>query len=237
MAVIFQPGVTMKRFLIIALSLALCIITFGCSSDAEAERSSVSDAQNACKDNDTNAGDKKSDENPADAYDKTLPGEPDEDLSVDPNATAGDWGIFPFKFTAEDIYGNTVTEESLGSKQLFFVHLWATWCPPCVVEMPDLAVIARDYDDRVGFIGLLDDFSSNLSGAKDIVESASIPDSFIMVDAHSPALRELLPLVRTGYVPTTVLFTASGQIFDPPLIGAYGLGYAEILDVILQWER
>ena len=36
-----------------------------------------------------------------------------------------------------------------------FVNFWATWCGPCVEEMPQLASLAREYDGRgPDFIGI-----------------------------------------------------------------------------------
>ncbi len=32
--------------------------------------------------------------------------------------------------------------------QVVLLNLWATWCPPCVAELPDLAVLAETYEDR-----------------------------------------------------------------------------------------
>jgi len=34
---------------------------------------------------------------------------------------------FPFSFSIEGLYGETVTEEDLGEKELFMVYLWAVW--------------------------------------------------------------------------------------------------------------
>ncbi|MCL2019418.1 MAG: TlpA family protein disulfide reductase [Oscillospiraceae bacterium] len=137
-----------------------------------------------------------------------------------------------FAFTATDIYGNEVSEEALGEKQAFFIHYWGTWCPPCVNEMGDLAEVAVNYADRVGFIGLVDDYESNLQGAVDIIEASGVPDSFLMINANEPSAAAMLDAVKTGYVPTTVIVTADGRISDA-IIGANGKGYADILDRIL----
>ena len=159
--------------------------------------------------------------------------ESNEQASVIADSDTLPSGLFPYSFKLEDIYGNTVTEETLGERQLFFVHLWATWCPPCIAEMPELSIVAREYGDRVGFLGLLDDFKENPEGAKNIMESSDKPDFFIMIDARDSQLRELLELLNTGYYPTTVLFTSDGDMFEP-LVGAHGYGYADILDAILE---
>jgi len=135
---------------------------------------------------------------------------------------------FPFAFSVEDIYGRRVTEKSLGEKEIFFVHYLATWCPPCVREIPDLATIAKKYGDRVGFIGLLDDYDTNKAAAIRLVENAGIP--FIMVDADHNDFRNLLRMVQSGYVPTTILIGRDGKIIGNQIVGAYGLGYANFID-------
>jgi thiol-disulfide isomerase/thioredoxin len=35
------------------------------------------------------------------------------------------------------------------------VNVWATWCPPCVEEVPDLVAFADEADGRVGLVGVL----------------------------------------------------------------------------------
>lgn len=44
------------------------------------------------------------------------------------------------------------------------VNVWASWCPPCIAEMPLLAQAARDLTDQVQFLGINieDDRSSAL---------------------------------------------------------------------------
>ena len=154
----------------------------------------------------------------------------------EPGAASGEnfsAGSFPFTFTAVDLYGNTVTDRTLGEKRLFFIHYWATWCPPCVAEMPELAKIAEDYADEVGFIALLADYGDNLKGAQNLAESSGVPDTFIMVDAETPELAGLLAMVQSGYVPTSVILDVNGEMTGSQLIGAYGEKYAEILDTLL----
>ena len=133
----------------------------------------------------------------------------------------------PYGFTATDLYGNAVTEKTLGEKQVYLVHLWATWCGPCVRGMPDMAKIARDYGDDVGFIGLVVDFD-NASGAIKIIESAGMPSSFIMIDAYEPSAKALLDIVSTGFVPSSAYITkdCSSQLIT-------GGKYAETFNAIL----
>jgi len=216
-----------KKIFVIALCLIAPLLLYGCITDNEPPKPSAEPEESQEV---TSPG-------PAIEPEESQEGTPTETPPVDTvpdDADAGElgWGAFPFSFTTQDLYGNIVTEETLGKKQLFFVHIWGTWCGPCVNEMPDLAAIAIEYGDRVGFIGLLDDFSSNPDGAKSIKESAGVPDSFITVDAWLAEVSALLELVRPEGYPTTVIIAPDGRQTEK-IIGAYGAAYADIIEMIL----
>jgi peroxiredoxin len=53
-------------------------------------------------------------------------------------------------FTLTDLSGRTWTLKDLKGK-VVMVNFWATWCPPCQKEMPDLEALYNQYKDR-GFV-------------------------------------------------------------------------------------
>ena len=142
-------------------------------------------------------------------------------------------GLFPFSFTAADLYGNTVSEETMGEKEVFLVYLWATWCPSCVRAMPYKTELVRLFGDRVGFIGLLDDFSTNQSGALSIAEAVELPPEFINIDIwDTPELLELIAMMNVEFIPASVVLTPDG-VMSRPLIGGSLEQYIELIESML----
>lgn len=55
-------------------------------------------------------------------------------------------GDFAPDFELETITGEKIKLSDLRGEPVF-VNFWATWCPPCRAEMPDMQKVHEDYDD------------------------------------------------------------------------------------------
>lgn len=53
----------------------------------------------------------------------------------------------PAQFTLKDIQGRYIRLSDYRGK-VVLVNFWATWCPPCRKEIPDLVKLQRDYGSR-----------------------------------------------------------------------------------------
>jgi hypothetical protein len=96
--------------------------------------------------------------------------------------------------------------------------------------MPGLASVQREFSDRVGFIGLLHDYGTNLSGARRVTESAGVDRSFIMVDFFNSDVRILDELINSNFVPSAILIGGDGQVITERFHSAHA--EMEILAVL-----
>ncbi|MBZ5556427.1 MAG: TlpA family protein disulfide reductase [Acidobacteriia bacterium] len=59
-------------------------------------------------------------------------------------------------FTARDLDGRDISPAALRGK-VIIINFWATWCPPCRAEIPDLIALQEKYRDQLQIIGISED--------------------------------------------------------------------------------
>lgn len=80
-----------------------------------------------------------------------------------------------FEFTMEDIEGEEYTEEVFGEARLTLVNVFATWCGPCIQEIPELQKLSEEMkDEEVQVIGIVMDTGSLEKPDEEAVETAKL---------------------------------------------------------------
>ncbi|MEP0132627.1 MAG: TlpA disulfide reductase family protein [Eudoraea sp.] len=67
-----------------------------------------------------------------------------------------------YDFKLVNTKGNTVNLED-HKGEVLFINFWATWCPPCVAEMPDLQLLYDAYGEKVTFLFIARDKKERVS--------------------------------------------------------------------------
>jgi len=112
-----------------------------------------------------------------------------------------------FELTASD--GKTVRLSDLRGK-VVLLNFWATWCPPCKAEMPDLNALQAKYGTDRDFVvlGVNDEES-----AADVVafaqrEGIAFP---LLLDPEGRVIEKLFDV---RYLPTSMIIDRDGNIRD-----------------------
>ncbi len=103
-----------------------------------------------------------------------------------------------------DFEGNTLRLSDFAGTPVV-LNFWASWCPPCVAEMPDFEAVHQDVGDRVTFIGV------NFQDDPDLAAALAVETgvSYLLVrDPQGVIFGEFDGLG----MPTTVFIDAAGSV-------------------------
>ena len=130
-----------------------------------------------------------------------------------PDGTNTDSSALSFSLTT--LTGETLDQTIFSNNKLIMVNYWATWCGPCVGEIPDLVKISKEYSDK-GFalIGVLTG-DDDIDGAKQFIADQKITYPIVVPEAF------FLDKADGIYaIPTTMFFDSTGKQIGDPVVGA-----------------
>ena len=144
-----------------------------------------------------------------------------------PEATETDGGTLEFSLST--LTGETLDQSIFSDNKLVMVNYWATWCGPCVSEIPDLQKISKEYADK-GFviIGVLTG-DDDIDGAKKFIADQGLNYPIVLPEAffldHSDGIYA---------IPTTMFFDSTGKQIGDPVVGAKSHDdWAGLIDLLL----
>ena len=120
---------------------------------------------------------------------------------------------YVLNFTATTVDGEEVTSECFSKSKLTMINVWATYCNPCLSEMPDLGEIAASYDSsEFQIIGIVSDVADGsneeaIAGVKDLITQTNANYQHLLLSESLYA--NLVGMVDS--VPTTFFFNEKGE--------------------------
>lgn len=115
----------------------------------------------------------------------------------------------PVELTGTDLEGSDVDLADLRGKPVV-VNVWASWCPPCRVEQPDLNEAYDELGKQVTFVGLnIRDASPD--NARAYVRNFEVPYASVY-SADGAALLPFAGTLTPKSIPSTVVLDAEGRV-------------------------
>ncbi len=104
-----------------------------------------------------------------------------------------------------DTRGNGYRYEELNGKWLV-VNYWATWCAPCIKEIPELNKLAEEHKDRVLVFGV------NFDQPIGEEVQAQVAKMKIEFPVYSEDPSSYLGISKPEVLPTTFVFSPDGKL-------------------------
>ena len=99
--------------------------------------------------------------------------------------------------------------------KLFVVNLWATWCAPCVAELPAFEKTAGDYDkSKVRFLMISLDFPNQIEKQLKpfLLKNKITLDVAVMMDVDYDSWIDKVDPQWQGTIPATLIFNNKDKI-------------------------
>ena len=128
-------------------------------------------------------------------------------------------GIKGLTFKTTDLNGNEVTEAIFKKADVTMVNIWATWCPPCRAELPDIGNLERAYREKGCAVvaicsDVTDEDDSALEEAKEIIKDAECDFVVLKKNASLDAIYNNIQAY-----PTTLFFNKDGDVIGSIIVG------------------
>ncbi|MGE6220075.1 TlpA family protein disulfide reductase [Nubsella zeaxanthinifaciens] len=105
----------------------------------------------------------------------------------------------------KDQSGKTISLNQLKGK-VVFINFWATWCPPCLAEMPSINKLYEKYKSSGDVVFLLIDADSNFE--KSLAYMKARDYALPVYQMNSSVPEQLF----AGSLPTTIVFDKQGRL-------------------------
>jgi thiol-disulfide isomerase/thioredoxin len=107
-------------------------------------------------------------------------------------------------FTLSDLNGNVIRLSSLRGKPVL-LNFWATWCGPCVAEMPGMQQLHQEAGDQVHFVCV------NLRESQTIISGFLGGKGYNWTFLMDPS-GDVARVYEISAIPTTIVISSEGHL-------------------------
>lgn len=109
------------------------------------------------------------------------------------------------KITAQTMDGKTVTIDGANDNTIYVLNFWASWCPPCRAELPEIQKFAEAQHENVKF------YSINMQESPEKIQSFMKQNGYdfpVLLDPQNKAGSDYF----VKYIPITLIIDSKGIV-------------------------
>lgn len=121
-------------------------------------------------------------------------------------------------FKTTDLNGNKVTSDLFSKNKLTMVNIWATWCGPCIDEMPEISKLYNELPIGTNVISICTDAGDDkdsLDTAKEVMNKSNAKFKALIPDVVLK--KNLTDGIQV--FPTTIFIDSKGKVVGSPHFG------------------
>lgn len=99
-------------------------------------------------------------------------------------------------FTLKNMNGNKVTLRDLEGEKVF-INFWASWCPPCQTEMPDIQKLYKNHGNDIKIIAI--NLEEKKEAVKKYLENENLTFPVLLDKNKKVASKYLVRAIPTSY--------------------------------------
>ncbi len=107
-----------------------------------------------------------------------------------------------FDYRLTDLAG-LQTEVAIGKDNIIFLSYWATWCPPCIAELPSIQKLYKSYGKHIDFVLIT---KEDPAVVRQFLEKNTLD-----LPVYNPNMKTP-PGLKDDRLPTSYLIGANGEI-------------------------
>jgi thiol-disulfide isomerase/thioredoxin len=90
--------------------------------------------------------------------------------------------------------------------KVIFLNYWATWCPPCIAEMPNIQKLYEQYKDEPGVKFVMVSLDEDPQKAKEFLENREFTFGAYQLAGRRPEV------FQSSIIPTTYIISRNGTL-------------------------
>lgn len=116
-------------------------------------------------------------------------------------------------FNYENYKGGKTTLKDLKGK-LVYIEIWATWCGPCIKEMPALTQLIKDFKGKnIEFVSISVDSKRDYKNWRKMIPEKNVGG--IQLLANKSLESNFMKAFGIGLIPRTLILDEEGKIITP----------------------